>query len=440
MNAPAPGKIETPTGAGDAMVELMRELYPLCRSITGDGVLETLQILQREIPLQIREVASGTEVFDWTIPKEWNFRDAYVKNSSGEKIIDARTCNLHVLNYSVPVRKQVSLEELKKHLFSLPEHPEWIPYRTSYYNENWGFCISHKQFLSLEEDDYEVVVDTSLENGHLTYGEYFLEGATTDEVLISTHICHPSLCNDNLSGIVISTWLAKYLSKTRSRYSYRFLFIPGTIGSITWLCMNEAHLPNIKHGLVLTCVGDSGKFTYKRSRRGNAEIDQIFSHALRNSKNDYDIIEFFPYGYDERQYCSPGFDLPVGCFMRTPHGQFPEYHTSADNFDLVTPLNLAGSLSMCQTVCNILENNKKYLNQNPKCEPQLGKRGLYKKIGGKEDSGNFQLAILWVLNLSDGNNTLLDIAERSDLDFDSIEDAAMALVESGLIKESVAAG
>lgn len=422
---------------GKEMYQLMSELYPICRSITGNGVRETLDKIKKIIPIEVHEVASGTKVFDWTVPKEWNIKDAYVKNSKGEKIIDFKKSSLHVLNYSVPIQKKVSLRELKEHLFTLPEHPEWIPYRTSYYSENWGFCISHNQYITLKEDTYEVCIDSSLENGHLTYGEYYIKGAIADEVLISTHICHPSLCNDNLSGIVLTTLLAKYLSQASLRYSHRFLFIPGTIGSITWLCLNEPKVSKIKHGLVVVCVGDSGGFTYKKTRQRNADIDKVVAHVLKHSNNEFEIIDFFPYGYDERQYCSPGFDLPVGCLMRTPHGQFPEYHTSADDLDFVKPENLAISFSTYLTVLNILENNKKYLNQNPKCEPQLGKRGLYHKIGGHDDSKAFQLAMFWILNLSDGRNSLMDISERAKLGFDLIKGAADTLAEHGLLKESV---
>lgn len=422
---------------GKEMYQLMSELYPICRSITGNGVRETLGKIKRIVPIEVHEVASGAKVFDWTVPKEWNIKDAYVKNSKGEKIIDFKKSSLHILNYSVPIQKKVSLRELKEHLFTLPEHPDWIPYRTSYYSENWGFCISHNQFIKLEEDTYEVCIDSSLGNGHLTYGEYYIKGEIPDEVLISTHICHPSLCNDNLSGIVLATSLAKYLSQASLRYSHRFLFIPGTIGSITWLCLNEPKVSKMKHGLVVVCVGDSGGFTYKKTRQRDADIDKVVAHVLKHSNNDFEIIDFFPYGYDERQYCSPGFDLPVGCLMRTPHGQFPEYHTSADNLDFVKPENLAISFSTYLAVLNILGNNKKYLNQNPKCEPQLGKRGLYHKIGGHDDSKAFQLAMLWVLNLSDGKNSLMDISERAKLGFDLIKEAADTLAKHGLLKEFV---
>jgi aminopeptidase-like protein len=335
----------------------------------------------------------------------------------------------------VPVKQKIHLEELKKHLFTLSDRPDWIPYRTSYYKESWGFCLSHKQFLELQDEEYEVCIDSSLEDAHLTYGEYYLKGEKPDEVLISCHACHPSLCNDNLSGIAITTFLAKYLSQINLSYSYRFIFIPGTIGSITWLCLNENQVHKIKHGLVLTCLGDPGKSTYKKSRRGDAEIDKAVTHVLKHSGKDSEIIDFFPYGYDERQFCSPAFNLPVGCFMRTPHNCYPEYHTSADNLDLVQTEYLADSFSKCLSVLHILENNKKYLNQNPKCEPQLGKRGLYGAIGGQTDTKMREMAMLWVLNLSDGNHSLLDIADRSGMSFDSINQAADALLKHDLLQE-----
>ena len=420
---------------GREMYRLVAELFPICRSITGNGVRKTLNIIKKHIPLTVHEVPTGTHVFDWTVPKEWNIVAAYVKNSKGEKIIDFMENNLHVLNYSVPVKKKVSLEELKEHLFTLPECPDCIPYRTSYYKKNWGFCISHNQFLNLKEDEYDVFVDSSIENGSLTYGEYYREGKKKEEILISCHTCHPSLCNDNLSGIVLAVFLAKCLSQVSLEYSYRFLFIPGTIGSITWLCLNESKVSKIKHGLVAACVGDSGKFTYKKSRQGNAAIDRAVVNVLKNSGHNYEVINFIPFGYDERQYCSPGFNLPVGCLMKTPHGQYSQYHTSADNLDFVKPEYLADSFSIYLSVFDILENNKKYINQNPKCEPQLGKRGLYQATGGQKDRKQRELAMLWVLNLSDGSNTLLDISDKSGLTFDLIRDAADALTECDLLKE-----
>ncbi|MCC5651539.1 DUF4910 domain-containing protein [Nostoc sp. XA013] len=418
------------------MYQLISDLYPLCRSITGDGLRKTLDIIQKNIPLAIHDIPSGTEVFDWTIPKEWNIRDAFIKNSQGQKIIDFHESNLHIVNYSINIHENMPLQDLKTHLFTLPDRPDWIPYRTSYYKENWGFCLSHNQLLELKDEVYEVCIDSSLENGSLTYGEYYIRGKKADEIVISCHTCHPSLCNDNLSGLALATFLGKHLSQISPSYSYRFLFIPGTIGSITWLALNEANVNNIKHGLVITCVGDSGKSHYKKSRQGNAEIDKAVTHVLKNSGQDYEIMEFSPYGYDERQFCSPGFNLPVGCFMRSPHGTYPQYHTSADNLDLVKPQYLADSFSKILSVLDIIENNKKYLNQNPKCEPQLGKRGLYSAIGGQTDTKKSEMAMLWILNLSDGNHTLLDISEKSSLEFDLIKKTAETLLQFNLLKET----
>lgn len=419
---------------GHEMHYLISELYPICRSITGNGFRATISIIKNHIPIEIHEVPSGTQVFDWTVPREWNIRGAHIADSKGERLIDFKKSNLHVVSYSIPIKKKMSLDELKQHLFTLPDYPELIPYRTSYYSENWGFCLSQNQLSELKDEEYEVCIDSSLEDGYLTYGEYYIAGRSSEEVLISCHACHPSLCNDNLSGVALTTFLAKYLDPLSLRYSYRFLFIPGTIGAITWLCLNEAQVSRIKHGLVIACIGDPGKSTYKKSRRGNAEIDKVVAHVLRHSGKDYEIIDFSPYGYDERQFCSPGFNLPVGCLMRTPHGRFPEYHTSADGLDFVQPPYLADSFAKCLSILHVLEHNKPYVNQNPKCEPQLGKRGLYRAIGGQAEGGFDELAMLWVLNLSDGKHTLLDIAERADLPFDSIQKAANALVEHELLK------
>ena len=421
---------------GLVMYEFIRQMYPLCRSITGAGFRETLSMIGCRIPLEIHEVPTGTPVFDWTVPKEWNIHDAYVKNRRGERVIDFRKSNLHVVSYSVPVKTTLPLSELKKHLFTLPEHPDWIPYRTSYYQETWGFCLSHDALLKMKDDLYEVCIDSSLEPGHLTYGEYYLPGDEEEEVLVSCHTCHPSLCNDNLSSVALVTFLAKHLSTRPRRYSYRFLFIPGTIGSITWLCLNEERVHRIKHGLVAACTGDPGKSTYKKSRQGDAAIDKAVAHVLKHSGQEYEIIDFFPYGYDERQYCSPGFNLPVGCLMRTPHGRYPEYHTSADDLAFVRPASLADSLMKYLAVFQVLENNRTYLNLNPKCEPQLGKRGLYRLMGGDRETGFDQMSLLWVLNLSDGRHSLLDIAERSGYEFAMIKNAAIALQAEGLLRES----
>jgi aminopeptidase-like protein len=421
-----------PAKIGDELHRFATELYPVCRSITGDGIRRTLGMIQDRIPLRTFDVPTGTPVFDWAVPREWNIRDAYIKGPGGKRVVDFQQSNLHVMNYSTPVRATMPLSELKPHLFTIPEYPDWIPYRTSYYQENWGFCLSHNQMLALEHGDYEVCIDSTLEDGHLTYGECYLAGRTSDEVLISCHACHPSLANDNLSGLTVATYLAQFLSGRDLRYSYRFLFIPGTIGAITWLARNRETLERIRHGLVLTCVGDAGGFHYKKSRRGNAEIDRAASHVLGHDGESATILDFFPYGYDERQYCSPGFNLPVGCLMRSMGGSFPEYHTSADKLDFIRPLPLAGSLRMVVRILDVLENNRRYRNLNPYCEPQLGRRNLYRSTGG-EAIGVEINARLWVLNLSDGEHSLLDIAERSGLPFSVISDAADLLCQNGLL-------
>jgi len=422
-------------GAGTAMHNFIADLYPICRSITGEGVRETLRRIQKRIPLEIYEVASGTKVFDWTVPLEWNVSDAFVKNEAGERVIDFKANNLHLMSYSAPLQKKMRFADLKPHLFSLPDHPNWIPYRTSYYQENWGFCLGHKNLEQLADGEYEVVIDSSLQPGSLTYGECYLPGESSDEVLISCHVCHPSLCNDNLSGIAVAVQLAQKMAERPKRYSYRFLFIPGTIGSITWLARNEHNIERVKHGLVLTGLGDAGEITYKRSRQGQADIDRAMVHVLKHAGEPHTIIDFFPFGYDERQFCSPGFNLPVGCLMRTPHGQYPEYHSSADNLDFVKRDSLASSYGRCLEVFELLEHDRTYLNQNPKCEPQLGRRGLYRSIAGQQEKQSKELALLWVLNGSDGRQTLLDIADRASLPFENILAAARELEQVGLLKE-----
>ena len=421
-----------PMEIGRELHRFAAELYPLCRSITGDGLRQTLALIQNHIPLQIVEVSTGTPVFDWIVPKEWNIRDAYIKGPDGKRVVDFRRCNLHVLNYSTPVHAAMPLRELQPHLFTLPENPDWIPYRTSYYQENWGFCLSHNQMLALEDGVYEVCIDSSLEDGHLTYGECYVRGRSPDEVLISCHACHPSLANDNLSGLSVATFLAQLLSGQERHYSYRFLFLPGTIGAITWLAQNRETVGRIRHGLVLTCIGDAGGFHYKKSRQGNTEIDRAAAHVLRHSSDSHEILDFSPYGYDERQYCSPGFNLPIGCLMRSVWGTFPEYHTSADNLDFIRPPQLAESLRVCAAIVDVLEQNRRYRNQSPYGEPQLGRRNLYRSTGGDAIGVDIS-ARLWVLNLSDGEHSLLDIAERSGIPFSAISDAAELLCKNGLL-------
>ncbi|XVQ86737.1 DUF4910 domain-containing protein [Microbispora siamensis] len=420
---------------GGRMHALVERLYPLCRSITGDGVRRTLEIVGESLPLEVREVPTGTEVLDWTVPKEWNIRDAYVKDPSGRKVIDFAESTLHVVGYSVPVSATLTLDELRPHLHTLPGQPDLIPYRTSYYAETWGFCLRHETLAALPPGPYEVVIDSTLTDGHLTYAEHVVPGESADEVLVSCHICHPSLANDNLAGVAVAVELARRLTGRRPRHTYRFVFAPGTIGAITWLALNRDRAGRIKAGIVLACAGDRGSLTYKRSRRGNAEIDRVMEHVLSASGRPHTVVDFSPYGYDERQYCSPGFDLGVGSLTRTPYGAYPEYHTSADNPDFVSPEAMTETLETLWEAVDVLERDRRYLNLSPYGEPQLGRRGLYGSLGGRSDTKRDQMAMLWVLNLSDGDHSLLDIAERSGLPFPLVADAALALQSAGLLKE-----
>lgn len=420
---------------GQDIYALAAEIFPICRSITGDGVRRTIDVLGRRIPIQRHEIPTGTAVLDWEVPREWNITDAYIKNAKGERVVDFHRSNLHVLNYSAPVRRRMPLAELKAHIFTLPDQPDLIPYRTSYYKETWGFCMSHRQLAALEAagGEYEVMIESRLERGTLTWGEYLHVGETADEVLLSAHVCHPSLANDNCSGLALLTVLAHELAGRRTRLSYRFLFVPGTIGSIAWLATNEASLGRIKHGLVVSCVGDAGGPTYKRSRRGDALIDRAMTHVLRASGTSPNLLDFFPYGYDERQYCSPGFNLPVGLFQRSQFATFAEYHTSADNLDFIRAEHLAASFRWIVQTLDVLERDRSLVNLCPKGEPQLGRRGLYGTIGGEKDAWTQSMALLWTLNLSDGEHSLLDIAERANLPFDVIASVAALLEGHGLL-------
>jgi aminopeptidase-like protein len=428
------------------------ELFPICRSITGDGLRRTLRRIQQEIPITIHEVPSGTPVLDWTIPDEWNIRDAWIKNARGERIVDFRKSNLHVVNYSVPVCSRMSLAELEPHLHSLRDRPDWIPYRTTYYKRDWGFCLAEREREQLRDAEYDVCIDATLAPGGLSYGELLIPGQNEQEFLISSHCCHPSLANDNLSGIAIAAALATTLQKRSAprRFTYRFVFVPGTIGAITWLARHEKNLQRIEHGLVLTCLGDAAEITYKRSRRGNGPIDVAAERVLRAAGLADRIIDFSPYGYDERQYCSPGFDLPIGCLMRSSHGTFPEYHTSADNLDLIKPEALADSFAKLVGILDAVESirgdgrtakrfedrsriahlaSRTFLNLKPRGEPQLGKYGIYEALNGDVTPA------LWVLNFSDGRRSLDDIATKSGLPFDKLAGAADILLSRGLLKE-----
>ncbi len=422
----------TGAAAGEEMHALVRRLYPLCRSITGDGVRATLDVVGEYLPLQVREVPTGTRVLDWTVPQEWNIRDAYIADGTGRRVVDFAASSLHVLGYSVPVHRTMPLAELREHLHTLPEQPSLVPYRTSYYTPRWGFCLAQETLDALPDGDYEVCVDSTLADGHLTYAEHVVPGRVADEVLVSCHTCHPSLANDNLAGIAVATFLARELAERQPYHTYRFLYAPGTVGAITWLARNRVE--RVRHGLVLACAGDRGAVTYKKSRRGDAEIDRVMRHVLETSGRPHTIKEFTPYGYDERQYCSPGFDLGVGSLTRTPYAGYPEYHTSADDPDFVTPEAMADTLAVCREAFAVLDHNRCYVNQSPYGEPQLGRRGLYDPLGGRSDAKEAQLAMLWVLSMSDGTHSLLDVAERSGLPFDTVGAAADALRGAGLIK------
>lgn len=419
-----------PDTTAEGMFALCERLLPIRRSLTGDGVRETLAVLGELIPLERHEVPTGTPVLDWTVPREWSLRDAWIQGPDGRRVVELRESNLHVLGYSVPVHARMALAELREHLYSLPDRPDWIPYRTSYWKERWGFCLQHERLEALADGEYEVMIDATLQDGSLTYGELLLPGEREDEVLIHTHVCHPTLANDNLSGIAVATWLARRLGERPHRLSYRFVFLPGMVGALTWLARNEAQLPRIRHGLVLALLGRPGPFVYKRSRRGDAPVDRAAAHLLQGAG---EVRDFDPFGYDERQYCSPGFDLPVGRLTRAPHGEFPEYHTSADDLELIRPQCLAEALHTVESLFDVLEGDARYRNLSPKGEPQLGRRGLYDSLGGGTGGREREVALLWVLSLSDGAHSLLDIAERSRLPFAAIRRAADALLEHELL-------
>ena len=459
--------------AGRSMMDLAGELYLIPRSLTGDGVRATLERINRRLPLEVHELPTGTPVLDWTVPREWNPREAWIRDPAGRKVVDFVDHNLHLVGYSAPAHRKMTLDELRPHLHSLPEQPDLIPYRTSYYEETWGFCLPHRLFESLPDGEYEVFIDASLEDGSMTWGECLLPGATAEEVLISSHVCHPQLANDNLSGIAVAVHLAEALARVpERRYSYRFLFAPGSIGAIAWLARNRDRLDAFRHGLIAANLGDAGAFHYKKSRHGDREIDRAVAAALASLGEDLVTEDFFPFGYDERQYCSPGFDLPVGVLTRTPWGQYPEYHTSADDPSFISAEALAGSLAAYLATAAVLEERlfarahpptaaedgqrsaartgpdapssqarslrtaggRRYRNLEPFGEPQLGRRGLYGGLGGA-GRRDFEIAMLWVLNQSDGEHSLGDIAERSGLPPGVVGEAAEALREAGLLEE-----
>ena len=427
------------TAPGERMYDWIGELYPICRSLTGEGVRATLRaIASRIAPTELRwtEVPTGTAVLDWEVPDEWNLNEAYIEDVDGKRVVDSSTSNLHVMSYSEPVDVTISLEDLDTHLYSIPDRPNAIPYRTSYYSRRWGFCLSDAQRRSLRPGDYRAVVDATLQPGSLTYGEVVLPGSSDREILLVAHVCHPSLCNDNLAGVAVAVELIRLLAARSHRtHTFRFLFAPVTLGSITWLSRERdagGAVGRIAHGLVLTGLGDDSCFTYKRSRNGRALVDRAAEHVVSNLDDSHRIIDFSPYGYDERQLCSPGFDLPVGRLCRATHGEHAEYHTSDDNMDFINPRSLEQSLVVLTSIVDVLEGDATYVNTAPHGEPQLGRRGLFRNLGGIVPPST-EMALLWLLNQSDGTNTLLEIADRAKLPFPVIRAAADALVATGLL-------
>jgi aminopeptidase-like protein len=428
----------TPPSLGTAIFQLASELYPICRSLAGPGVRQTLDILDREIGIVRTDVPSGTAVLDWTVPREWSLRGAWIRAPDGARVLDAAESNLHVLNYSTGIRARLPLRELRRHIFTLPDQPDLIPYRTSYWVERWGFCMRHRDLDRLPEGEYEICIDAEHKDGQMSYGEHVLPGRSDREFLLSAHVCHPSLANDNCSGLAVLAHLAKTLSGRELRHTYRFLFAPGSIGAIAWLARNEDRLDRIAHGLVVSCLGDGEGPVYKRSRQGEAQIDRAMEEVLRHAGQGARVIDFEPYGYDERQYCSPGYNLPVGSLQRSAWGSFPEYHTSADDLDFIRPEHLATSHDLILEAIELVEENWVPLNLSPKGEPQLGRRGLYASVGGLA-GGADTMVMLWVLNLADGDHSILDMARRSGLRFRALADAARRLRQAGLLGDAACA-
>lgn len=418
--------------------EYFDRLWPITRSLTGNGNRESLRILSEIIDLKITEVPSGTQCFDWNVPPEWNIKEAWIKDSKGNKIVDFSVNNLHILGYSEPFQGKLSFEELKPHLYTLPDQPDLIPYLTSYYKRRWGFCLTHNQFQKLDQNEnYEVFIDSSLdENGSMTIGEAIIKGKSDKEIMFSTYICHPSLASNELSGPLVSAFLYKSLKEFQNlKYTYRFIFVPETIGSIYSLSVKGEHWKNhLKAGFVITCIGDNGKFTYKRSRIGNSLPDRAVETILNQTETDFNIVDFFPSGSDERQYCSPGFNLPVGSLMRTMYGKYPEYHTSADNKDYVSFEAMEKAVQKYLDVIELLEKNEKYINKMPHCEPQLGKRGLYPTLGSQKGTEDFVKAMMWILNLSDGENDLITISEKSKIPVKDLFPVVDKLIENGILE------
>ncbi|MDH5291331.1 MAG: DUF4910 domain-containing protein [Acidimicrobiia bacterium] len=413
--------------------QLMDDLFPLCRSLTGNGNRATLARVGKEIDLTIHEVPTGTPVLDWQVPNEWNLNRGRLWGPDGDLVADTDNCNLHVVGYSHAVKGALSLSQIANHLHSNPDMPWSVPYRTAYYAQTWGFCLPYDDHASLQPGFYTVDLDATLEPGALTYGELVVPGTTDREVLISTHICHPSMANDNLTGIAAAIALARWAMSAQRRLTYRFVFVPGTIGSITWLSRNRDVVPRIAHGLVVTGLGDPGPLTYKRSRRGDTGTDRVLAQVLADRGGR--VIDWYPYGYDERQYCSLGFDLPIGRLSRTMHGTYPQYHTSADDLSFVSAERVLAAVDVATEALELFDQRRPLTNTSPEGEPQLGRRGLFAKIGGTIGTASKESTYLWLLSLADGDTDVVDVAARAGLPLDEVVLAAARLRDAGLLTE-----
>lgn len=413
------------------------DLWPICRSITGDGLRKSYKILSELIPLKLTEVKTGTNVFDWVIPKEWNVRSAYIITPDGKKIADLSKNNLHVVGYSTPVDKEMSYEELIKHLYTLPRLPNAIPYITSYYSEKWGFCVSQNEFDALpKQGKYKVVIDSELKDGSLTYGDCILKGETSDEILISSYLCHPSMANNELSGPLVLSFLYQLVAAMpKRRYTYRFVLCPETIGTIAYLHQNkQTILDHVRGGFVLTCCGTSKPFVYKKSRRETSQTDKIAEHILKHSGSHYSIIGFDPIGSDERQYCSPGFNLAVGSLMRSKYHEYNEYHTSLDNKELISFEALKETVEMYFKMIEVFELDQIYINTIQFCEPNMGKRNLYEDLSGALVMPDQIARRMRLINYMDGQHSLLDFCEKYGLHILDLKDEIQLLLNKGVLK------